>query len=166
MKKGKGVLSVLAVLMLFVSVSVGAVSATQIDVETSMEETSNDMGILRDTKRVGSMETDAENNIATASGVGPITVPIGYNTFTASYKGIKDEPLDGQGSIFRLTVWDAAGGKDTKEIKIDAAAAGTLEVSLSSQVKGEGQYELWCGTHGWFDRLEASDTYTGVIHFV
>jgi hypothetical protein len=141
------------------------VSAAQVDVETSIEEITGDMGIL-DVKNLGTMSTDGDNDRATAVGVGSVTVPAGSNTFTASYRNEHDLPLDGQGAIFRLTVWDAGGTKRVDEIKVDAAAAGTLEVSLNSLVKGDGQYELWCETHDWFDTVKATDSYIGVIHFV
>jgi len=156
---------VLAVLMLFVSVSVGAVSVTQIDVEPPVGEIADDMGILA-TVHLGNMSTDGDNDRATSVGVGPVTVPVGYNTLTASYSNINDRILDGQGAIFRLTVWDAGGTKRVDQIKVDAAAADTLEVSFNSLVKGDGQYELWCETHDVLDTVMATDSYIGVIHFV
>ena len=165
MKKGNGFLSVLAVLILFVSVSIGAVSAAQVDVETPVEEISDDMGILA-TVYLGSMSTDGDNDRATSVGVGPVTVPVGYNTFTASYSNVNDLPLDGQGALYRLTVWDAAGIAHTDEKKVDSAGSGTISVSFDSQGSGQGQYELWCRTHDWFDTEKASSSYINVVNYV
>jgi len=46
--------------------------------EMSIEEITGDMGIL-DVKHLGTMSTDGDNDRATSVGVGPVTVPVGYN---------------------------------------------------------------------------------------
>ncbi len=86
MKKGNGLLSMLAVLILFVSVSAGAVSAAQADSEMSVEENTGDIGILA-TIHLGSMSTDGDGNTASVAGVGCVTAPAGQNTFTATRPG-------------------------------------------------------------------------------
>ncbi|WP_292409845.1 MULTISPECIES: hypothetical protein [unclassified Methanoculleus] len=166
MKKGKGVLSVLAVLMLFVSVSVGAVFAAQIDVETPVEKITDDMGIL-ETIDLGSMSTDGDGDTAYAVGVGPVTVSAGYNTFTASYSNKNDRPLDGQGAVYRLTVWDARGvAHPSDDLKVDAAGSGTISVSFDSRGSGDAQYELWCRTHDWLETEMDSSRYTEDLDYV
>jgi hypothetical protein len=166
MKKRNGFLSVLAVLILFVSVSVGAVSAAQADLEPPMEEAPGDIGILA-TKHLGNMSTDGDGDTAYAVGVGPVTISAGYNTFTASYKNINDLPFDGQGAIFRLTVWDAQGVKHpSDDLKVDAAGSGTISVSFDSRGSGDAQYELWCRTHDLFDTEKDSSSYTEDLDYV
>jgi hypothetical protein len=165
MKKGNGLLSMLAVLMLFVSVSAGAVSAAQADSEMSVEENTGDIGILA-TIHLGSMSTDGDGNTASVAGVGCVTAPAGQNTFTATYSNDNDRDNDGQGAIYRLTVWDALGVAHTTEKRVDWATSGTISVTFNSQGSGDAQYELWCETHDWFDTTMAvGGPYIGDLDF-
>ncbi|WP_298667415.1 hypothetical protein [uncultured Methanofollis sp.] len=108
---------------------------------------------------VGNMFTDGDGDMASVSGVGPLTTPAGQNTFTATYTHANDRKYDGgQGAIFRLTVYDAHGVARTAEKKVDSAASGEISVTFNSQGGGDAQYELWCETHDWFDTTKATDT--------
>lgn len=88
-------LPVLAVLMLFVSVSAGVASAAQTDRENievgeipPMVGT-DDAG-ARATIHLGSMSTDGDGDTASVAGVGSVTAPAGQNTFTATYSNVND----------------------------------------------------------------------------
>ncbi|MCK8518453.1 hypothetical protein [Methanoculleus sp. 7T] len=168
MKIRNGSITVWAMLALVVLASVGAVSAAQTQSQENIEvgaEDTGDIGILG-TENLGSMYTDGTANTAQVVTNGPITMPAGYNTFTASYSNENDKDNDGQGALYRLTVWDAQGVKHTEQIKVDWATSGTIEVSFDSQGSGDAQYELWCETHGWFDTTEATDTGIGDLDYI
>ncbi|WP_153015881.1 hypothetical protein [Methanofollis ethanolicus] len=105
---------------------------------------------------VGNISTDGDGDTAGVSVVGPLTAPAGQNTFTATYTHASDRKYDGQGAIFRLTVYDAHGVAHTTEKKVDSAASGEISVTFNSQGGGDAQYELWCETHDLFDRETAS----------
>lgn len=105
---------------------------------------------------VGNMFTDGDGDTAGVSGGGPLTAPAGQTTFTATYTHANDRKYDGQGAIFRLTVYDAHGMAHTTEKKVDSAAGGEISVTFHSQGGGDAQYELWCETHDLFNRETAS----------
>ncbi|WP_342678389.1 hypothetical protein [Methanofollis sp. UBA420] len=105
---------------------------------------------------VGNMSTGGDGDTAGVSGVGPLTALAGQNTFTATYTHANDRKYDGQGAIFRLTVYDANGVAHTTEKKVDSAVSGEISVTFNSQGSGDAQYELWCETHDLFDRETAS----------
>jgi len=165
MKKGNGSLSVLAVLMLFVSVSAGAVSA-QTNSDTPVEENPGDIVSLH-SMDLGRMYSDGDGNTASVAGMESVTVPAGRNTFTATYSNSNDRDNDGQGAIYRLTAYDALGIAHTTEKKVDRATSGTINVTFDSQGSGDAQYELWCETHDWFDTTMAfGGPYVGDLDFV
>ena len=165
-------LSVLAVLMLFVSVSAGVVSAAQTDQENievgeipPMVGT-DDAG-ARATIHLGSISTEGDGDTASVAGVGSVTAPAGQNTFTATYSNVNDVDNDGQGAIYRLTVYDALGVAHTTQKRVDWATSGTISVSFNSQGSGDAQYELWCETHNWFDTTTATGgPYIGDLDYV
>ena len=171
LKKGNGLLSILAVLMLFVSISAGAASAAQINSdtpligETPVEDDMGDFGILS-TLHMGSLSTDGDGDTANAVCVGSVTAPAGQNTFLAAYSNVNDRDNDGQGAIYRLTVWDALGVGHTAEKRVDWVTSGTISVSFNSQGSGDAHYELWCETHDWFDTTKATDTDFGDLDYV
>jgi len=168
LKKGNGILMILAVLMLIVSASAWAVSAAQINPDTQIGETpveeNADFGILS-TIHVGSMSTDGDGDTASAVCVGSLNAPAGQNTFTATYTNVNDVDNDGQGAWYRLTVWDALGVEHTSKIKVDWATSGTISVQFNSQGSGDAQYELWCETHDLFDTTKATDTDFGDLDY-
>ena len=104
----------------------------------------------RDTVNLGSLYTDGGHEIASATCVGPVTVPAGHNTFTATWEHINDVNNDGRGATFTLTVWDAAGSDHTITKRVDRAGSGTISVHFNSQGAGDGGYLLHCNTYAWF----------------
>lgn len=168
MKTRNGSITVWAVLALVVLASVGAVSAAQAQSQESIEvgtEDTGDIGILA-VEELGVMYTDGDADTASVTTYGPITVPPGYNTFKAKYYNSNDEDNDGQGALYRLTVYDAQGMAHTKQIKVDWATSGTIEVSFDSRGTGDAYYELWCETHDWLDTTKATDIGTGDLDYV
>ena len=131
------------------------IAAAFVPAMSAVEDTADGNG-TRDTVNLGRLFTDGENEIASATCVGPVTAPAGYNTFCVSWQNINDANNDGRGATYRLTVWDAAGGAHTATKSVDRADSGTLCVSFNSQGAGDGQYELYCNTHTWFT-IKASD---------
>ena len=164
MKTRNGTIAACAVLALVVLASVGAVSAAQTGIEVGTGDT-GDIGILA-VRELGTMYTDGDADTARVITNGRITIPAGYNVFTAKYYHSNDEPLDGQGAIYRITVYDAQSMAHTNQTKVDYATTGTIEVSFDSQGTGEAYYELWCETHDWFDTEKASDIGTGYLDYV
>ncbi len=168
MKTRNGTIAACAVLALVVLASVGAVSAAQTGSQENIEVGTGDVGdigILA-VRELGRMYTDGDADTARVITNGRITIPAGYNTFTAKYYHSNDEPLDGQGAIYRLKVYDAQSMAHTNQTKVDYATTGTIEVSFDSQGTGEAYYELWCETHDWFDTEKASDVGTGYLDYV
>jgi hypothetical protein len=166
MKTRNGTITIWAMLALVVLAPVGAVSAAQTDqenIEVGTED-AGDIGILV-TEKLGDMYTDGDGDTARVAIRGDLTVPAGYNTFTASYHNVNDVDNDGQGALYRLTVWDAQGITHTKQIRVDWAIEGTISVAFDSQGSGDAQYELWCETHDWFDTTKATDIGTGDLDY-
>lgn len=157
MKRSKGIGTLLVAMLLVSMVLMPAVSAKK-----NTEE--GDVGILA-TINLGSLFTDGKNNIATATGVGSVLAPAGYNTFTATWKNVNDVDNDGQGAIYKLTVWDANGAPHTTTHEVDRAGEGTISVSFNSQGTGDAQYQLYCETNTWFGAIEASDQYVGDLDY-
>ena len=102
------------------------------------------------------MFTDGEGEIATATCVGPVTIPAGHNKFYVTYENINDVNNDGHGATFTLTVDDAGGNAHTVTKKVDRAGSGTISVSFDSLGTGDGEYYLYCDTHTWFE-IKADD---------
>jgi len=168
MKTRNGTIAACAVLALVVLASVGAVAAAQTGSQENIEvgtEDTGDIGILV-VRELGTMYTDGDADTARVITNGRITIPAGYNTFKAKYYHSNDEPLDGQGAIYRLTVYDTRSMAHTNQTKVDYATSGTIEVSFDSQGTGEGYYELWCETHDWFDTEKASDIGTDYLDYI
>lgn len=154
MKLGMGAL--LTAMLLLSMAFVPAVSAKQ---------GSGDVGIL-DVKNVGSLYTDADNNIASANGVGAVSVARGQNTFTVSYQNVNDVLLDGQGARFTITVWDAYGTPHANQVTLSQAGSGTLQVSFSTDRAGDGRYTILAeSTDIPFDTVVASQSASGVVHY-
>lgn len=168
MKTRKGTITVWAVLALVVLVSAGAASAARVGNQENIEVGTVDTGDIEilAVRELGTMYTDGDGDTARVVTNGYITVPAGYNTFKAKYYHSNDLPLDGQGAIYRLTVYDARSFAHTNQTKVDYATSGTIEVSFDSQGAGEAYYELWCETHDLFDTEKASDIGTGYLDYV
>lgn len=135
-----------------------------IGLASAVSDDSGEMGILS-TTTLGSMYTDGTGDTASVSTVGSVIVPAGLNTFTAAYQNVNDVDNDGQGAIYRLTVYNANGVAHTTEKKVDSADSGEISVSFNSQGSGDAQYELWCETHDWFDTTKATDTDYGDLDY-
>lgn len=139
--------------------------ASVVGLAGAVSEDAGDTGVLPPTD-LGNMSANGTGNTADVSAVGPVTVPAGQNTFTVMYSNVDDVDYDGQGAIYRLTVYDANGAAHTTEKRVDRAAAGTISVSFNSQGSGDAQYELWCETHDWFDTETASTIDYGDLDYV
>ena len=150
--KPKGI-GISAITALLAALLIAAVIAPAMG---AVEDTAEGDAGVRDTVNLGSLFTDGKNEIASATCVGPVTVPSGYNTFTATWQNINDVDNDGRGATYKLTVWDAAGIAHTTTKSVDRAGSGTISVSFNSQGAGDAQYELYCDTHTWFN-IKASD---------
>ena len=125
------------------------IAAAFVPAMSAVEDAADGNG-TRDIVNLGSLFTDGRNEVASATCVGHVTVPSGYNTFTATWEHINDANNDGRGATFRLTVWDAAGVAHTKTKRVDRAGQGSISVSFNSQGTGDAQYVLYCSTHAWF----------------
>lgn len=145
MKKGYGFGFALAALLL----------ASVVCLVSAVPGDTDDIGILA-TENLGHMSTDGDGNTASVASVGRVTVPAGQNTFSATYSNVNDEDNDGQGAIYRLTVWDALGIEHVVEKRVDWKTSGKISVSFDSQGSGDAQYELWCETHDMFDVTKAT----------
>jgi len=120
-----------------------------VPVVSAVEDVADGNG-TRDTVNLGSLFTDGRNEIASATCVGPVTVPSGHNTFSVSWQNVYDANNDGRGATFKLTVWDATGIAHTKTKRVDRAGQGNISVVFNSQGAGDGQYVLHCNTYAWF----------------
>jgi len=109
-----------------------------IGLASAVSEDAGEMGIPS-TTNLGSMYTDGTGDTTSVSVVGPVTAPAGLNTFTATYRNVNDVDNDGQGAIYRLTVYDANGAAHTTEKRVDRATTGTISVSFNSQGSGDAQ---------------------------
>jgi len=125
------------------------IAAAFVPAMSAVEDAADGNG-TRDTVNLGSLFTDGRNEIASATCVGPVTVPAGYNTFTATWQNINDVNNDGRGATFRLTVWDAAGRDHTVTKRVDRAGQGNISVRFNSLGAGDGEYLLHCKTYAWF----------------
>ena len=120
---------------------------------------------IKSTVDLGSLFTDGDDNIATATGVGSVCTSEGHNTFIASWENIDDVNNDGQGAIYKLTVWDAEDNPHTTTHEVDRAGEGTISVSFNSEGTGDSKYKLYCETNTWFGAIEDSDQYIGDLEF-
>ena len=132
-----------------------ATMAFMSSVAVAEDTTKGDVGV-RDTENLGSLYTNAGAPSASATCVGHVEVPAGYNTFTATWQNVNDDNNDGRGATFRIKVWDADGIEHPNSISVDRAGSGTISVSFDSQGAGDAQYELYCNVHTYFNTL-ASD---------
>lgn len=152
MERKRGIQAILFASFLVVAVLVTAASADTIVAPLS-------------TISLGEMMTDGTANTAQAMGAGSVTAPAGWNTFTVSCTNSNDVDNDGQGAVYELKVWDAAGHMYTDSWETDRAGTHTLSVHFNSQGEGDAQYELYCQTNTWLDVIEDQDTYTGDLDF-
>ncbi|MDD2474227.1 MULTISPECIES: hypothetical protein [unclassified Methanoculleus] len=169
--KRRNAIAVVAVLALVVLAAAGAISAIRIDQRNpGVEEAPVAEGAggieIPAAKNLGRMYTDGDGDTASAAPNGYTTVSAGYNVFTANYTHVNDEDGDGQGAIYRLTVYDARSIAHTKQIDVDRATDGTISVAFDSHGSGDAQYELWCETHDLFDTEKASDIGTGDLDYI
>jgi len=148
MKKGEVTIAVMLIVALVASMSFMS------SMSVAEDTTEGDVGVL-DTENLGSLYTNAGAPSASATCVGSVTVPAGYNTFTATWQDVNDNNNDGRGATFRITVWDADGTEHTDSISVDRTGSGTISVSFYSGA-GDAQYELYCDVHTYFNTL-ASD---------
>ena len=130
------------------------IAAAFVPAMSAVEDVADGNG-TRDTVNLGSLFTDGRNEIATATCVGPVTVPAGHNTFYVTWQNINDVNNDGRGATFRLTVWDANDSPHTVTKTVDRAGSGSISVSFTSG-EGDGEYLLYCDTHTWTE-IKASD---------
>jgi hypothetical protein len=106
----------IAILMLLALIGVGMAFMSAMSV--AEDTTEGDVGVL-DTENLGSLYTNAGAPSASATCVGSVAVPAGYNTFTATWQDINDNNNDGRSATFRITVWDADGTQHTDSINVD-----------------------------------------------
>jgi len=149
--KKKGKVTIGAILIVALLASMAFMSS----VSVAEDATKGEAGV-RDTENLGSLYTNAGAPSASATCVGHVTIPAGYNTFTAQWQDVNDDNNDGRGATFRITVWDADGIEHTDSKKVDRAGSGTISVRFDSQGAGDAEYELYCNVHTYFNTL-ASD---------
>ncbi|MBP2145360.1 hypothetical protein J2129_000814 [Methanofollis sp. W23] len=110
------------------------------------------------TINLGLMHTNGTADTAEVIENGPVTAPVGTNTFTALCNNTGDQNLDGQWARYELTVWDTEGYSHTDAWKTDRAGSHTLELRLHSYNAGDAQYSLSCLTGTWFDAVQKERT--------
>ncbi|MDD3620881.1 MAG: hypothetical protein PHQ81_00545 [Methanofollis sp.] len=106
----------------------------------------------------GLMHTNGTADTAEVIENGPVTAPLGTNTFTVLCNNTGDQNLDGQWARYELTVWDTKGYSHTDAWKTDRAGSHTLELRLHSYNAGDAQYCLSCQTGTWFDAIQNERT--------